>query len=177
MSYYLWTSWFLNDLLVFKGRVCKQNSFHTHSTVNTHLWLYLLTDLSCKPGSGKLVWCLCPLSMCSSLALCHWCYKLQMQEYLTTKELVFSCTESVCVGQGHAIFCYGNVRNLPYICMAVLSSFPYSLLWAKANADWVCVLSASFQFGEGWWHIYQLVGYFLWWNQPACTTWDALRLF
>ena len=27
----------LNDLLVFEGRVCKQNSSHTHSTVNTHL--------------------------------------------------------------------------------------------------------------------------------------------
>ena len=42
--------------------------------------------------------------------------------------LHISVSESVCVGQGHAIFCYGNVRNLPYICMAVLSSFPYSLL-------------------------------------------------
>ena len=44
---------------------------------------------------------------------------------------------------------------------------PYSLLWAKPNADWVCVLSASFQFEDGWWHIYRPVGYFLWWNQPA----------
>jgi len=96
-------------------RVCKQNSSHAHSTVNAHLWLYLLTDLSCKPGSSKLVWCLCPLSMCSSLALCHWCYKLEMQEYLTIQKSWYSLAHK-CLGK----YLCGTRANNQWLTLLVL---------------------------------------------------------